>query len=930
MRTMTRWGAMAVAVLAISFLAFNLSSSSISAHSTLVVDADGHGSASDCNASDAAYSTIQAAIDAAASGDTINVCPGTYNQDQANGRNPDTGGAGSNDFNIFVGKPLTIRGVNASGVPITDYHNVAASVSSKRNLPTFGTSAIFVQADNVTITGLDVTGFNVGNNKTVESVGDNLIMKFNKLHGIDGAAALYLDDRHFDPGTGTSHVQSYDIEANLIDGGGPDVSGIRISSGPGWSGSVNNRVIKDNTFDNNQDAIAFVGPGAESWDVYPVGAATITGNSFSRSDRRHVIAWGQYLGGPGYANLDWQSIVANNTFDKAAVTWTPGGDAQPWTTGSFIDIRGIYSAIQRYAVNRAQPGDTVQVLPGTYNEQVVINQPLVLEGAGEGVTVIAPSPIAANTTRIDGGSPGSAVAGVLVVDSTTGVTISDLTVDGAGNALTACDPPALMGVYWRNASGTIENSEVRNIEWGTGHEGCQGAIGIFAEGGGGGASVTINDNDVHDVQKNGITALGSGMTTTISGNTVVGWGPTDKIAQNGIQLSNGAGGSITDNDVSLYDYTPSTAAAAGILVTQAADGVVVTGNNVHDSMEGLFIVNYSTPTMKNLAISGNTVTAERDVSAYLLLVDNSQVSNNTFSTSGVGLWLADSSDITVNENRISNNVESLTAGDAGDGIIIDGDSHNDTFNSNDILDNAGAGAKVAPYGVEPSGIVFLCNSIAGNGYVLDGYGIQNMTGNVVDAINNWWGNATGPTNDGQSCNTATGSGDEVSCNVLFDPWLSGPDECTGGAVNTATPTPTATSTWTATPTFTNTPTPTNTYTPTATNTYTPTATNTPVPPTPTRTSTPTATSTSVPPTPTRTFTPMATSTSVPPTPTRTSTPAAHGVGGKVLLPPAAIAAESSGTSGGGPGQAVAMWIALAGVAGALGLGGLYARRRWLH
>ena len=143
------------------------------------------------------------------------------------------------------------------------------------------------------------------------------------------------------------------------------------------------------------------------------------------------------------------------------------------------------------------------------------------------------------------------------------------------------------------------------------------------------------------------------------------------------------------------------------------------------------------------------------------------------------------------------------------------------------------------------------------------------------------------------------------------------------------------------PTATNTPVPpTNTPVP-------PTATDTPVPPTATYTSTPTATytptatstSTPIPPTPTRTFTPTATFTSVPPTPTRTSTPVAPaatftpvpgtphpGVGGKVMLPPAAIAADSGGTSG-GSGQTIAAWIVLAGVSGALGLGGLHARSR---
>lgn len=47
---------------------------------TLVVDDDGHASASDCGAASVAASTIQAAVDAAASGDLVLVCPGNYDE----------------------------------------------------------------------------------------------------------------------------------------------------------------------------------------------------------------------------------------------------------------------------------------------------------------------------------------------------------------------------------------------------------------------------------------------------------------------------------------------------------------------------------------------------------------------------------------------------------------------------------------------------------------------------------------------------------------------------------------------------------------------------------------------------------------------------------------------------------------------------------
>jgi len=47
---------------------------------TLVVDLDGQATATDCNGAGAAFTTIQAAVNAAAPGDTIFVCPGVYSE----------------------------------------------------------------------------------------------------------------------------------------------------------------------------------------------------------------------------------------------------------------------------------------------------------------------------------------------------------------------------------------------------------------------------------------------------------------------------------------------------------------------------------------------------------------------------------------------------------------------------------------------------------------------------------------------------------------------------------------------------------------------------------------------------------------------------------------------------------------------------------
>ncbi len=67
--------------------------------------------------------------------------------------------------------------------------------------------------------------------------------------------------------------------------------------------------------------------------------------------------------------------------------------------------------------------------------------------------------------------------------------------------------------------------------------------------------------------------------------------------------------------------------------------------------------------------------------------------------------------------------------------------------------------------VETSGIHINYNSITG-----DTYSVENLALTTVDATNNWWGHASGPAHD----SNPLGTGDAVSDNVLFDPWLKAP------------------------------------------------------------------------------------------------------------------------------------------------------------
>lgn len=71
-----QWSVWLAAVVA----ALTLIAGQVQAQMTFVVDDDGQGSASDCNDTTPAFSTISSAVAAAIAGDTILVCPGTYTE----------------------------------------------------------------------------------------------------------------------------------------------------------------------------------------------------------------------------------------------------------------------------------------------------------------------------------------------------------------------------------------------------------------------------------------------------------------------------------------------------------------------------------------------------------------------------------------------------------------------------------------------------------------------------------------------------------------------------------------------------------------------------------------------------------------------------------------------------------------------------------
>ena len=287
--------------------------------------------------------------------------------------------------------------------------------------------------------------------------------------------------------------------------------------------------------------------------------------------------------------------------------------------GFFIMPFGTPASSITAGLAMVSPGGTVYVCPGTYKEQVSIGINVNLIGlykSGLGPVIAAPAAgVGQNTTDLYDGS--SVAAQVLVKGGYT-ANINGFTVDGSNNQIAGTCALDLVGVYYRNSSGTLSNVSVKNEALSASLFGCQVGLGVYIESGytvPGISLVQVQNVSVTNFQKNGITADGPGTNAVINNNVVTGVGPTPLIAQNGIQVSDGAIGSVSNNQVSNIDYTVGNYQAAGILV-YASNGVSILGNTI--AAVELPITTFTDPTdptstnptgtADGAIIQGNTIT----------------------------------------------------------------------------------------------------------------------------------------------------------------------------------------------------------------------------------------------------------------------------------------------------------------------------------
>jgi hypothetical protein len=448
------------------------------------------------------------------------------------------------------------------------------------------------------------------------------------------------------------------------------------------------------------------------------------------------------------------------------------------------NVVGTFGTIQA-AVNAASNGYTVEVGPGTYQEQVTVNglTNLTIEGtsADPSQTVIL-SPDAANlTSNIQ--NPGefhTSTDALVGAENGASVTIKNLTVNGNNQgviyATGANGGGDLVGIEGVNASLTVGNVHVTGIEDVESGvlQGGQGNKAIIDNDTNGSTqTLTVTGSTIDNFQKDGILMEGAGLTVDIKNDIVTGVGanPTN-ISQNLIELDSGAIGSIKNNTVtgvSDQDF-----GSIGVLMFNAGSGVTVSGNTVSGlsgnvNSLGIFFAGTDAPTAEGNTISDQAVGLADDGGSPTFLGFSDPFNtalvqdNNTYSGNVLNYFFY--------AGPTTTNVWTVTG--TGGPDDLEGGASNDVFtvlggaaNGNVFVGNGGIDA-VQGYGAGYHVAVQSGHWVVTNGTVTDTLtGIEKVVinGQTYDLVDNL-GQDTGGFQTLQSAINAAQPGDVVVTDI---------------------------------------------------------------------------------------------------------------------------------------------------------------------
>jgi hypothetical protein len=636
-----------------------------------------------------------------------------------------------------------------------------------------------------TISGNAWTGTYGGSNdpaSDVEADGASGIILYMSEAGVE-IEFNFLTGNQF--GIWTVAAPDVDIHDNTITGlahtGNAFPTGIAITSADQWtipyiggSETGTTATIADNTISTNDYGLLVL--DYVSGGVAP--AVTVTGNTFTLNNIQATAT--------GSSVFDTATILAGNTFDKA-VTVLHSGSSLPT----------IWSKIQD-GVTAAVAGDTVNVAPGTYVGDPVIDKAITLLGPNATINPNTGSRVAEAIILPEASAPDPGVCETMIYLTSSNITIKGFTIDGdnpslhSGITIGTADVDAciLIASYEGIGSVIVENNILKNATY-AGMDFYNYSNGTAATSGNyirynkldgigettynWGIGILVTRNFYADVTDNVIThtrvgiqadyhnKINPGTTGSVSNNQISAW-------RVGLFLNQQWSGltplTIANNTFTAENYTGATTWSGMVISTVTGtanttingNNIVIPGTDSHSDFTTGYNV-WSTSTSAPLTISGGTVTGGNygvfvnNWEGYLADPDTSspttiKIDNVTILNSGIaGVYVKDNPLNTHPAATVYANIQNSTIDTNATGILVEGADATARANK-DLL------------GSNPTA------------------GITNLnTAFTMDGTYNWWGAASGPFDNKTLPNTPNynnplGTGSAVSAYVDYKTWCA--------------------------------------------------------------------------------------------------------------------------------------------------------------
>ncbi len=531
-------------------------------------------------------------------------------------------------------------------------------------------------------------------------------------------------------GTNSEHAV---IRGNTISGNGDD--GIRWSR-PRYA------LIEENTVTENQSTGIHSSPESivrnntitdnQGYGLRTGNRNTVEGNEIHRNSSGIETTFGTEIRNNTITDHPYSGIYFGNVSDDLVIE-------ENQFSGNSVDISFNSTKEVMLRNNEMETGVVLHSFYGSFDEydhvmegNTVGGKPLVyLKGETNPVIPAEPGQVIAFNSSgvvIENVTLNNVPVGIQLLYSPESE-VNNVTITGSGQTL--AHQKGLIEVVYSEGS-VLDNNNLSN--------GKRGIEVRFSE------SVTVSDNTIGHTEdisqfigiytRNSPAAKLAGNTISTAGGSrgveIDGSGHHSEITGN--RISSTAGDALTvsiSDSVTIKENILEYGAGRGIYMSRALDALLVE-NTIRGFDSHGIDSNFGSNQSHRPHLDNNTI-ADNQGTGIRLLVDGVVMTENRIEENQTGAELQ--GPLTLTHNQFLNNLS--------EGVLISGDGDESEIEQ---------------------------NHFDGNGSGLD------FTGSgVLPAMNNWWGDGSGPSGgstDPETGETASGSGDSVSDNVRFDPWLT--------------------------------------------------------------------------------------------------------------------------------------------------------------